>query len=116
MLTVYGIPNCNTMKKTFDWLKEHEIEYIFHDYKKKGVDSTTLQSFLKELGENVTLNKQGSTFKQLTEAQKASLNSYEHLFEFLINKPSAIKRPILEKNGEYLAGFDLSKLEEFLLK
>jgi arsenate reductase len=116
MLTVYGIPNCNTMKKTFDWLKEHEIEYIFHDYKKKGVDSTTLQSFLKELGENVTLNKQGSTFKQLTEAQKTSLNSNEHLFEFLTNKPSAIKRPILEKNGEYLAGFDLSKLEEFLLK
>jgi arsenate reductase len=114
MITVYGIPNCNTMKKTFDWLKENKIDFQFHDYKKKGIDQSTLELFIAKLGENTVLNRQGATYKQLTDAQKLSLNDNQTLFEFLTSKTSAIKRPILERNGQYLAGFDEEKMSEFV--
>lgn len=114
MITIYGIPNCNTMKKTFDWLKENNIEFHFHDYKKKGIDRATLGKFLSILGQQVVLNKQGATYKQLNDQEKAALNDQKQLLEFLTNKTSAIKRPILEKNGQLLAGFDEAKMAEFI--
>ena len=114
MLKIYGIPNCNTMKKAFDFLKEKGISYEFHDYKKKGIQVETLNSFLVALTPEVVLNKQGSTYKQLDDTTKLSLSQEEGLKTFLIQKPSAIKRPIFEQNGSYLAGFDQEKLTAFL--
>lgn len=114
MITVYGIPNCNTMKKTFDWLKENKIDFQFHDYKKKGIDQVTLQAFIQQLGENVVLNRQGATYKQLSDDQKQLLSNADELFRFLTEKTSAIKRPIIEKNGQFQAGFDIEKLSQFL--
>lgn len=114
MITVYGIPNCNTMKKTFDWLKENKIDFEFYDYKKKGLNRETLERFLNQLGEQVVLNKLGATFKQLSDVQKDSLSKSENLIPFLIEKTSAIKRPIIEKNGELIAGFDVEKMTQFL--
>lgn len=114
MITVYGIPNCNTMKKTFDWLKENKIDFEFHDYKKKGITRETLETFLNQLGEQIVLNKQGATFKQLSDAQKDALNTSENLISFLMEKTSAIKRPIVEKNRRIQAGFDPEKLAAFL--
>jgi Spx/MgsR family transcriptional regulator len=114
MLKIYGIPNCNTMKKTFDFLNEKGISYEFHDYKKKGIQEEVLNSFLAALGADVVLNKQGSTYKQLDDTTKTSIQNSANLKQFLQEKPSAIKRPILEQNGSYLAGFDVEKLSAFL--
>ncbi len=114
MLKIYGIPNCNSMKKAFDFLKENNIPFEFHDYKKKGLSLEKLNDFLNQLGSEVVLNKQGSTYKQLNEEAKQSLQHADHLRNFLLEKTSAIKRPILEQNGSYLAGIDLEKLKQFL--
>jgi len=114
MLKIYGIPNCNTMKKTFDYLQSKNIPYEFHDYKKKGLSKEKLDDFLSQLGSEIVLNKQGSAYKQLDESTKESLNKPEALTLFLLEKTSAIKRPIIEKNNKYLAGFDTSKLDSLL--
>lgn len=114
MLKIYGIPNCNTMKKAFDFLKEKGIPYEFHDYKKKGIQEVTLNSFLSALKPEIVLNKQGSTYKQLDDVTKLRIEKTEGLIPFLMEKPSAIKRPIFEQNGQFLAGFDPEKLSIFL--
>lgn len=114
MLKVYGIPNCNTMKKAFDFLKSKNIPFEFHDYKKKGLSIEQLNHFLDKISSDVVLNKQGSTFKQLNDEKKGSLQKEENLKSFLLEKTSAIKRPIFEQNGQYLAGFDSDKLENWL--
>jgi len=114
MITVYGISNCNTMKKTFDWLKENKINFQFHDYKKKGISKEMIQTFVEQLGEQVVLNKQGTTFKQLSDVQKVSLSNLKDLIPFLTEKTSAIKRPIIEKNGQFQAGFDIDQLTKFM--
>ncbi|MEY4384548.1 MAG: hypothetical protein RI995_2090 [Bacteroidota bacterium] len=114
MLKVYGIPNCNTMKKAFDYLQANNIPFEFHDYKKKGLSIPQLEAFLDHLGAEIVLNKQGSTYKQLNDEVKGSLNTPDTLKSFLLEKTSAIKRPIFEKNGRYLAGFDTDKLDSWL--
>ncbi len=114
MLKVYGIPNCNTMKKTFDYLKSKNISFEFHDYKKKGLSADQLAVFFQQLGKDFVLNKQGSTYKQLPEDIKGSLHNEENLKHFLLEKTSAIKRPIFEKNGSFMAGFDELKLKIWL--
>lgn len=114
MLKIYGIPNCNTMKKTFDYLQLKNIPYEFHDYKKKGLTKEKLNEFISNLGSDVVLNKQGSTYKQLDEHTKESLTTPESLTNFLLEKTSAIKRPIIEKNNRYFAGFDEKNLDSWL--
>ncbi|RVU27048.1 Spx/MgsR family RNA polymerase-binding regulatory protein [Sandaracinomonas limnophila] len=114
MLKIYGIANCNTMKKTFDYLKEKGIPFEFHDYKKLGLAKEQLDTFIKVLGTEVVLNKQGLTYKQLDDATKQSLNDLNTLKTFLLTKTSAIKRPILEQNGQFMAGFDSVNLDSWL--
>lgn len=110
MLTIYGIPACNTMKKTFDYLNEKGIVFEFHDYKKKGISAEQLHFFIEQLGEEIVLNKQGSTYRQLTDSEKANLN----VFNFLQEKTSAIKRPILAQNDRCFAGFKPEELDVWL--
>jgi Spx/MgsR family transcriptional regulator len=110
MLTIYGIPACNTMKKTFDYLNEKGIVFEFHDYKKKGICAEQLNFFIEQLGEEIVLNKQGSTYRQLTDSEKANLN----VFNFLQEKTSAIKRPILVQNDRCFAGFKPEELDVWL--
>lgn len=110
MLTIYGIPACNTMKKTFDYLNEKGIVFEFHDYKKKGISAELLHFFIEQLGEEIVLNKQGSTYRQLSDLDKANLN----VFNFLQEKTSAIKRPILVQNDRCFAGFKPEELDVWL--
>lgn len=114
MISIYGIPACNTMKKTFEFLKNQGIDYEFHDYKKRGISPETLRLFLNQLGPNIVLNKQGSTYKQLDEDSKKELENPEKLFEFLQQKTSAIKRPILQKGDKLFAGFDEEKISNWI--
>ncbi len=107
MIKIYGIKNCDTMKKAFTWLDKNHIEYSFHDYKKASIDSTTIQNWMKKLSLDLLINTKGITFKKLTDEEKASAKKPENAIALMIDKTSMIKRPlvVLDKE-EYLLGFD----------
>ncbi len=103
-VTVYGIKACDTMKKARAWLEAKGIEYRFHDYKSEGIDKKTLEGWVKELGWETVLNRAGTTFRKLPEADKESLNAKKAV-ALMLAQPSMIKRPVLDANGRLLAGF-----------
>lgn len=107
MLKIYGIKNCNSMKKAFDLLNELGLQYQFHDYKKQGIDADTLNVWLSQIGAERVLNKKGTTWRKLTEQQQqTALASEQGLIDALIAQPSLIKRPVIEQNGQYVVGFE----------
>jgi Spx/MgsR family transcriptional regulator len=103
-ITIYGIKNCDTMKKARTWLEGHGIAYDFHDYKALGIDREHLERWTKESGWEVVLNRAGTTFKGLPEADKADL-SKDKAIALMLAQPSMIKRPVLEADGKLLIGF-----------
>ena len=107
MLKIYGIKNCSSMKKAFDLLTELGLTYEFHDYKKQGIDADTLKTWLDQVGQELILNKKGTTWRKLTEAeQQHALASQDQLIETLMAQPSLIKRPVLQTAQGYLVGSD----------
>lgn len=107
MYKIYGIKNCNSMKKAFDALQAKAIDYEFHDYKKQGIDAATLEVWLNEMGADKVLNKKGTTWRKLTADEQAHALSNEHnLIETLIAQPSLIKRPVLQTPKGFVIGFD----------
>jgi arsenate reductase (glutaredoxin) len=106
-LTLYGIPNCNTVKKARDWLEKNNIVYEFHDFKKQGVSKQLLENWLAQISYEKLINRAGLTWRGLDEVSKASINSNETAISLMQAKTSVIKRPIVEKNGKILClGFD----------
>jgi Spx/MgsR family transcriptional regulator len=104
-VTIYGIPNCDTMKKARAWLADHGIETIFHDYKTAGIDREHLERWSREVGWEVLLNRAGTTFRKLSDAEKQGLDE-EKAVALMIAQPSLIKRPVLEFGGKKpLVGF-----------
>lgn len=107
MLKIYGIKNCSSMKKAFDLLNELGLAYEFHDYKKKGIDAGSLKAWLDAKGQDVILNKKGTTWKKLSEQQQqAALTSEAGLIDALAAHSSLIKRPVLQTPQGYIVGFD----------
>ncbi|ATC98493.1 MAG: ArsC family reductase [Pseudoalteromonas spongiae] len=104
MIKLFGIPNCDTIKKAKKWLEQNNIEYTFHDYRKDGVNSEMVNNFCQQLDWQQVLNKRGTTYRQLDDATKENLNA-ESAVALLVEQPAMIKRPILEKNGEFHLGF-----------
>jgi arsenate reductase (glutaredoxin) len=102
--TIYGIKNCDTMKKARAWLDSHDVSYEFHDYKTAGAPKEKLKAWCDELGWETLLNRAGTTFKKLPEADKAGLNERKAL-ALMLEQPSMIKRPVLEVGGKLLVGF-----------
>lgn len=103
-ITLYGIPNCDTVKKARVWLEARGIAYDFHDYKKSGVDVADLARWCDALGWETVLNRAGTTFRKLPDADKAGLNR-DRAIALMAAQPSMIKRPILAFPGGLLAGF-----------
>jgi len=113
MYTVYGIPNCNTVKKALDWLQLNEVAYEFHDYKKKGITAGKLKGWGKQVGWENLLNKRGTTWKQLDPAIQLTITSEEKAIDLMIEKTSIIKRPLIEKGEVVIAlGFDEEAYEK----
>lgn len=102
--TLYGIPNCDTMKKARTWLDDHDVFYVFHDYKKVGIGAATLRHWCDRLGWETVLNRQGTTFRKLPEAQRSDLTG-DKAIALMLAHPSMIKRPILQSGTVLLAGF-----------
>ena len=103
-ITVYGIPNCDTVKKARIWLDAKGLAYTFHDYKKQGADPARIRSWIAVAGRNVVVNKAGTTYRKLDDAQKAALED-DGAAQVLVQNTSVIKRPIVEHPGGLLVGF-----------
>ena len=103
-VVIYGIPNCDTMKKARAWLEENGVAYTFHDYKKQGIDRARLESWVEELGWETVLNRAGLSFKTLPEEARAGVDR-EKAVALMLANPSMIKRPILDVGQHRLAGF-----------
>lgn len=101
---MYGIKNCDTIKKARDWLNQHGIAFEFHDYKAKGIDRGTLETWCKEVGWEVLLNRAGTTFRKLPEKDKEELNE-QRAIKLMMAQPSMIKRPVLDVGKRRLVGF-----------
>ena len=101
----YGIPKCDTVKKARNWLDAKDIEYAFHDYKKEGADAAKLSGWIAAKGVDVVLNKRGTTFRKLSEEDKAAADDSKAAVALLAANPSMIKRPIVEYPGGILVGF-----------
>lgn len=104
MTTIYGIKNCDTMKKARSWLESRKLAHDFHDYKASGIDKPTLESWAKKVGWEVLLNRAGTTFKKLPEADKDNLTEKKAI-ALMLAQPSMIKRPVLEAKGKLTVGF-----------
>jgi len=113
-LTLYGIPNCDTVKKARTWLEANGIAYTFHDYKKAGADPAKLASWCQAAGWEKVLNRAGTTFRKLPDADKADLDAGKAVTLMAAN-PSCIKRPIVEYPGGLLVGFKLDEWAAALL-
>lgn len=101
---LYGIKACDTMKKARTWLDEHQVDYAFHDYKSVGIDRANLEKWCNEHGWQTILNRAGTTFRKLEDAQKADLDQAKAI-ELMLAQPSMIKRPILDLGDKTLVGF-----------
>lgn len=102
--TLYGIKSCDTMKKARTWLDKHGVAYAFHDYKQTGIDREHLSRWCKLLGWEVVINRAGTTFRNLPDAEKNALNERKAIALMLV-QPSMIKRPVLEVGDKLLIGF-----------
>lgn len=102
--TLYGIRNCDTMKKAWTWLDQKGVAYAFHDYKKAGVDRATLEAWAGQVGWEPLLNRAGTTFKKLPEADRQGVDR-EKAIALMVAQPSMIKRPVLDVDGKLTVGF-----------
>ena len=115
MKTVYAIPNCNTVKKALDWLQKNKIAYEFHDYKKKGITTTILTNWCKQVGWETLVNKKGATWRQLSPEVQASISTQKAAIALMMEKTSIIKRPLIEEEGKILVlGFDETEYKKAL--
>lgn len=115
MIKVYGIPNCNTVKKAIDWLNRNNLSYEFHDYNKQGITQDKLKEWSKHFGWETILNKNGTTWRELPEEIKESVTSEKKAIEIMSDKTSTIKRPIVEANDKYLIRFNEEEYTKVLL-
>ena len=101
---IYGIKACDTMKKARDWLDKAGVAYDFHDYKSQGIDRAHLDKWVKEAGWETLLNKSGTTFRKLPDADKTNIDAAKAI-ALMLAQPSMIKRPVVEHGGKVIVGF-----------
>jgi arsenate reductase (glutaredoxin) len=112
-MKLYGIPNCNTVKKARDWLAENNVAYEFHDFKKLGIDATTLEGWLTQYPWEKLVNRAGMTWRNLSDAEKGAVKDNASAIHLMISKPSVIKRPVASRANRIEAiGFVESEYEK----
>lgn len=113
MITVYGIPNCDTVKKARAWLKEQDLAYTFHDFKKAGVPTERLDDWLEHFGWETVINRRGMSWRRLPAEEREAMDTARAREAALAN-PSLIKRPVVERGEQMLIGFDADNWQEAL--
>ncbi len=107
MITLYGIPNCDTVKRARQWLAQHDTHYQFHDFKRAGMPQAQLQQWIAAVGWEKLLNRQGSTWRRLDESLRGSVQTADTAAKVMTAQPSVVKRPVVEWNdGTVTVGFD----------
>jgi len=114
MIKLYGIPNCDTMKKARAWLAAHGIDYQFHDYKKAGIDEATLRGWIDQVGWEPLLNRRGMMWRKVPDEVKASIDEASAIV-LMLETPSIIKRPVLDTGKGLHVGFKPEQYEEIFL-
>lgn len=104
MVTLYGIKNCDTMKKAWGWLDAHKVPYVFHDYRVSGIDKAHLEDWCRELGWEKVLNKGSTTFRELPEADRQGLDEQKAI-ALMLAQPTMIKRPVLDLGDRRILAF-----------
>jgi arsenate reductase (glutaredoxin) len=107
-IVLYGIPNCDTMKKARSWLESHHVDYEFHDYKKSGIERAKLLEWIEAVGWEPLLNRAGTTFRKLPDSARVNLTESKAV-KLMLEQPSMIKRPVLERGRTLLVGFSPEK-------
>jgi Spx/MgsR family transcriptional regulator len=105
VITLYGIPNCDTVKRSRAWLTEHAIAYTFHDFKSKGVPAAELDRWIEKLGWETLVNKKGTTWRKLTPAAQAAVEDAKSARALMLREPSVIKRPVVVLEDAVTVGF-----------
>lgn len=113
MIKIYGIPNCDTMKKARKWLQDNNLDYEFHDYKKQGVPEKNLKQWIKKAGWETLLNKRGTTWRKLDDDIKNNIDEASSI-RVMLDNPSTIKRPVLEDGKTLLVGFKEAEYKTLL--
>jgi arsenate reductase len=113
-LTLYGIPNCDTVKKARVWLDQHGVAFAFHDYKKVGIDRPRLEAWVAEHGWETVLNRAGTTFRALPDADKTDMDAGKAV-ALMLAQPSMIKRPVLDLGDRTLVGFKPERYAAILI-
>lgn len=104
-ITLYGIPNCDTVKKARTWLDANGVAYTFHDFKKSGINSGLIQTWLRDVAWDVLVNRKGTTWRALDDNRKAAITDAKSATALMIESPSIIKRPVLVTAGTTHVGF-----------
>ena len=112
-LTLYGIPNCDSVKKARQWLEQHGVDYRFHDFRKDGLEADLVNLWIKRVGADILLNRRGTTWRQLDEQHKADPDAAS-IAGLLLEYPTLIKRPVVTKGSQVLVGFDRDAWQSLL--
>lgn len=116
MITIYGIPNCDTVQKAIKWLDAKKVQYTFHNYKESGIDKATLEIWLKHFPADKLINTRSATYRALTDSEKTSITNKSKAIALMMNHNSIIKRPVWDfGNGNYFLGWDEQELGKILL-
>jgi arsenate reductase len=110
--TLYGIPNCDTVKKARTWLQDHGIDFTFHDFKKQGLTPEQVTTWLQDLDWTTLVNRKGTTWRNLPDERKASIVDADTALALMLENPSVIKRPVVQGAGPVTVGFSPAVFEE----
>jgi Spx/MgsR family transcriptional regulator len=114
-MILYGIKNCNTVKSAIEWLNKNKVSFDFHDYKKLGITELKLKAWCKQVGWESLVNKRGTTWRQLSEAEQKKVVDEKSAIALMFEKTSVIKRPLIEDSGKvFLLGFDEAEYKKAL--
>lgn len=112
--TLYGIPNCDTVKKARTWLADQGIEFTFHDFKKQGLDRATAAQWLSQIEWQTLVNRKGTTWRNLSDERKAAIVDNASALDLILETPSVVKRPVLDRGGKFSVGFSDAQYQELL--
>jgi len=117
MIKIYGIKNCDTMQKAFKWLEAHKLKYEFHDYKESGIDKATLELWLKHFPTDKLANTKSTTYRELTDTEKASISNKSKAIALMMTHTSVIKRPVWDfGNGKFYLGWNEEEVAKLIKK
>lgn len=111
-ITLYGIPNCDTVKKARVWLADQQHEFAFHDFKKQSLTRDVVAGWLQQVPRDVLVNRKGTTWRALSDAQKAAVVDDDSAIALVLAFPSIVKRPVLDKDGQYAVGFSAAQYQQ----